>query len=238
MAVAKKIVKKTPSQKVSAVSKSRAAKVSRPTPPPAPIAKSKLGLKVTSSKAKSPLSTGVLIPKRSASDAVDREIFDKQAGLILAITEAVRLEEMRIGRAMKHAECSSYFGVSRTSYAGVLNCKLYLPNCGRQTVEGFAKGLKIPVLQVYLLCGFFKETDCIYVSNLDDDLNSIFRSIISRAKDFILESPSLAVWSSWPLTAKYHFVLMYETAAQRTLLKKASIQPPKDASSLRIVPKH
>jgi hypothetical protein len=38
-----------------------------------------------------------------------------------------------------------------------------------------------------------------------------------------MQTPQLETWAKWPQSAKLYFVLMFEAAAQRNLLRKAKV---------------
>lgn len=153
---------------------------------------------------------------------------EKQSGLLRALAV---YEQGLINRKKKQLtveEMAKEIGVTRSALSNVMHGISYLPSCNRDVIEKFAKALEIPVLQIFVLCEFFKSTDYVYESNLEKDLETIYKAVLTKSQDFVFQVPQPSAWKKWPLSAKYHFVLMYEVAAQKNLLRKAMAIAPKD----------
>lgn len=153
---------------------------------------------------------------------------EKQSGLLRALAV---YEQGLINRKKKQLtveEMAKEIGVTRSALSNVLHGISYLPSCNRNVIEKFAKALEVPVLQIFVLCEFFKATDYVYESNLEKDLETIYNAVLTKSQDFVFQVPQPSTWKKWPLSAKYHFILMYEVAAQKNLLRKAMAIAPKD----------
>jgi hypothetical protein len=163
--------------------------------------------------------------KQSFSGAKNTEqaFFAKQRGLHLALNAFVRNMAYESKSTPTIGAVADAIGVNRVLLSAVINGGVYLPSCKRETIEKFAKALQIPVLQIYLLCSFFTADDYVYSANLSDDLDAIFRTTIIGSKDLAMQTPQLETWAKWPQSAKLYFVLMFEAAAQRNLLRKAKV---------------
>jgi len=177
------------------------------------------------------------IERFKSAPLTQKEIIGKQFSLNLMIAEVIRSIEMDRGTPMQFQECADYFGVARTTYANVVSGHVYLPNCKRQTIEAFAKGLGIPVIQVYLLCGFFKPSDHLYEIDLEQNLETAYRTVVAQSTDFMMETPAYPIWNEWPLTAKLYFFLMFQRASQKTVLKQAMAVLPELAKYQKVVQK-
>ena len=164
-------------------------------------------------------------PKQSFSGAKNTEqaFFEKQRGLHMALDAFVRNMAYASKATPTIGAVAEAIGVNRVLLSGVINGGVYLPACKRATIEKFAKALQIPVLQIYLLCNFFTADDYVYTANLSDDLDAIFRTSISSSKDLAMQVPQHETWAKWPQSAKLYFVLMFEAAAQKNLLRKARV---------------
>jgi hypothetical protein len=163
--------------------------------------------------------------KQSFNGAKNTEqiFFEKQRGLHLALDTYARNMAYETKATPTIGAVADAIGVNRVLLSGVINGGVYLPSCKRVTIEKFAKALQIPVLQIYLLCSFFTADDYVYTANLSDDLDAIFRSTIIGCKDLAMQVPQLETWAKWPQSAKLYFILMYEAAAQKNLLRKAKV---------------
>ncbi len=145
------------------------------------------------------------------------DFFEAQRDLISLIDD-YRLTHLVENKKMSLKAFAEHAGISVPIITAITNGNRFIANCTRETIEKLAAALEIPVLQIYILCGFIKNEDVVYTANIDSTLEVIYR-MMSRDKVMTFKLPQKAVWDTWPKSAKIAFAMMYEDLTSKVLLR-------------------
>jgi len=119
---------------------------------------------------------------------------------------------------MSLKEFAEYSNISVPIITAITNGNRWAAKTSRETIEKLAKALEIPVMQVYILCGFIKQEDVIYTANIDNTLELVYRQM---AKDQLMthKLPKKEVWDTWPQSAKITVAMMFEDLKNKIFMR-------------------
>ena len=124
------------------------------------------------------------------------------------------------GKKMTLKAFSEHSGLNVANLTAIVNGNRWAAKCSREIVKKLAVALEIPVLQVYMLAGFFSMEDVVYTTSIDETVEAIFRKMI-KDKRVTFRCPSEEVWNTWPMSAKLSVCMFYEALTEKYLLRYA-----------------
>jgi hypothetical protein len=149
------------------------------------------------------------------------DFFKLQQDLITLIDD-YRMTHQVGGKKMSLKGFSEHSGISVPILTAITNGNRWVAKATRDTVDKLALALEIPVLQVYILCGFIHSEDTVYTGKIKNTLELIYRQM-ARDTNMTFKLPKKDVWNTWPQSAQLAFVMMYEDLTSKTLLRYASM---------------
>lgn len=129
------------------------------------------------------------------------------------------------GRKMSLKEFCERSGLLMSNMTAIINGTRWAAKSNRDSLDKLASILELPVLQIYILSGFIRASDVVFSTDIDETLETIFRTI-AKDKRMGYRAPSPAVWATWPKSAKLHFCMLYEQCVSKVLFRYANIELP------------
>lgn len=172
-------------------------------------------------------STPKNLPKTHAKDGSDDvadggAFFATQQPLIQLIEEYLWTHLVN-GKKMSLRVFCERSGMTVANMTAIINGNRWVAKCSRETIDMLAAILEIPVLQVFVLSGFFSTKDVIFSANIDETVSAIFRKM-AKDKRMSYRCPTEEVWNSWPMSAKLHSCMMYEQMIEKVLFRYAALE--------------
>lgn len=124
------------------------------------------------------------------------------------------------GKKMTLKAFGEHSSLNVANLKAIVNGNRWAAKCSREIVKKLAIALEIPVLQVYLLAGFFSAEDVVYSTNIDETVEAIYRKMV-KDKRVTFRCPSEVVWNTWPMSAKLSVCMFYEALTEKYLLRYA-----------------
>ena len=111
------------------------------------------------------------------------DFFELQRDLITLIDDYRNTHKIN-NKKMTLKAFAEFADISVPILTAITNGNRWIANASRDTVVKLAKALEIPVLQVYILGGFIKNSDVIYTGQISNSLELVYRQM---ARDPMME---------------------------------------------------
>jgi hypothetical protein len=149
------------------------------------------------------------------------QFLKRQMNLIYLIDE-YREKNLIDDRKMKLSTFAEKSGISFFTIKSIMNGHRWAAKATRETIERLALILKVPVVQIYILCEFIKPEDVVFsLEGEDETLNTVYRAMV-KDKRMMYRVPVQSDWDVWPRSAKISLCMMYETMRQEIFLQYAT----------------
>jgi len=116
-------------------------------------------------------------------------------------------------------------GVSIVNLMGVMNGHRWLARCNRDMIDKLASFLEVPVLQIFIMCGFIRAEDVVITQSLEKSLDLI-HEVMMKDQAAAYRVPGIEAWNKWPLDAKLCLCMMYEAYTHKRLMRYAAVHVP------------
>lgn len=104
------------------------------------------------------------------------DFFKRQQDLITLIDDYRETHKIN-KKKMTLKAFSERSGISVPILTAITNGNRWVANANRETVVKLAQALEIPVLQVYILSGFIKNSDVVYTGQMSNSLELVYRTM-------------------------------------------------------------
>lgn len=176
--------------------------------------------KIQDKSSKTNVNTADLEPEDGGGD-----FYAIQSSVIQLIEDYMRENPVN-GKKMTIKAFAEKSGISVANLQGIISGYRWLARCNRDIIDKLAATLKIPSVQIYIMCGFITAKDFVLTENLDKTLDEVYKKM-ATSQDALFRVPGKARWDEWPADARLCLAMMYEVYIGKRLLKYATIEMPK-----------